>query len=112
MNIENQVDQAESQNDGTLLDLYNSDDMKTAMYDKAKEQAESHIKKHQKEIDRLNTHVENCLFDDNFAGYSYGIKKLRDIYKQPYNDELIVKLWDFSRNELVKLIAKAQQELK
>lgn len=95
-----------------LLGIKDSDETKASIADQAVEQAEKHIKKHQKEIDRLNAHAEKCLFEDNYEGYHYAVNKLRVIYKQDeLTKEVSKQLYTFTRNELIKLIEKAKLEV-
>lgn len=83
----------------------------TALHEKMMEEAtikaHKHLKKNRKEIKRLQRHAELCLYSNNFAGYSYSIKKLRGIYKQPYNDELIKMMWSTTREALFEAVRLA-----
>lgn len=118
VNVEQQLIEAESvgaeapedEGDETLADKFNAEDLHDAMMAEATRQAEKSLKKNKNEISRLKTHAENCLFEGNFEGYSYAIKKLRDYYKQPYTEELVKTMWATSRQALFDMVAKAKAE--
>lgn len=67
-------------------------------------QANAILKKHKREIKRLNEHAQGAVLENNFAAYSYAIKKLRDIYRQPYNDELIAQMYVTTRQQIWNII--------
>ena len=102
-----ETDQVES-----LADKFDAEKMHERMMAEATKQAQKRLKKHRKEIERLKKHAEKCLAENNFFGYSYAIKKLRDIYKQPYTEDLIKSMWNTSRQALFDLVKEAQAQAK
>lgn len=72
--------------------------------------AQKFVRKNTREIKRLRKHAEDALFDGNKARYVYAIKKMRDMLKQPYTDEMIDVLWKTSLNQLRDLYAQASQK--
>ena len=70
----------------------------------ATSQANAILKKNKREIKRLNEHAQAAVLENNFAAYSYAIKKLRDLYRQPYNDELIAEMYVTTRRQIWELI--------
>lgn len=58
------------------------------------------FKKHRREIKRLNDHAATAVLENNFEAYKYALCKLRDIYKQPYNEELINVNWYTTRQQV------------
>lgn len=94
-----------------LADWYGEDDYEAAiarMEEESEAQAEkqaiSIVKKHKREIKRLNEHAQGAVLENNFEAYSYAIKKLRDLYRQPYNDELILSMWQTTRKQIWDII--------
>ncbi|QFR55920.1 hypothetical protein JC221_274, partial [Yersinia phage JC221] len=61
----------------------------TPVYDQALRKAEKFLKKNRREWKRLHKHAEEALFDNNKDQYVYAIKKMRDMLRQPYTEELI-----------------------
>lgn len=62
------------------------------------------FKKNRREIKRLNEHASAAVLENNFEAYKYAISKLRDIYKQPYTDEIIQVNWQTTRQEVWDII--------
>lgn len=62
------------------------------------------FKKNRREIKRLNDHAAAAVLENNFEAYKYAICKLRDIYKQPYNDEIIRVNWQTTRQQVWEII--------
>lgn len=77
----------------------------------ATEQAAAILKKNKREIKRLNEHAQGSVLENNFAAYSYAIKKLRDLYRQPYNDELIIAMYVSTRRQIWELINAGTKEV-
>lgn len=63
------------------------------VYEQAVKQAEKYMRKNRAEYKRLRKHAEDALFEGKKAQYVYAIKKLRDMLKQPYTEELIDQMW-------------------
>lgn len=72
--------------------------------------AQKYMRKNRAEWKRLHKHAENALFDGNKAQYVYAIKKMRDMLKQPYNDELIETMWITSNQQLKDLFVMASEK--
>lgn len=70
------------------------------VYDQALRQAEKFMRKNRREWKRLHQHAEDALFEHNKAQYVYAIKKMRDMLKQPYTEEMIDQLWRTSAQAL------------
>lgn len=70
----------------------------------AQKQANSILKKNKREIKRLNELAQGAVLEDKYATYSYAIKKLRAIYRQPTTDELVAQLYVSSRHQIWKII--------
>lgn len=98
----------EEETDESLVDQFDAEKMHERMMAEATKQAQKRLKKNDREIKRLKNHAEKCLIENNFIGYSYSIKKLRDIYKQPYNEALIKTMWETTRQTLFELVKEAQ----
>ncbi|UKH49457.1 hypothetical protein [Enterobacter phage vB-EclM_KMB17] len=62
------------------------------------------FKKNRREIKRLNDHAAVAVLENNFEAYKYALCKLRDIYKQPYNDEIIRVNWQTTRQQVWEII--------
>lgn len=71
---------------------------------KAEQQAAKILRKHRHEIKRLLKLAEGAVYDNNYESYKYAIMKLRDIYKQPYTDEIIKTGWETTRRQVWELI--------
>lgn len=80
------------------------------VYDQAVRQAEKFMRKNRREWKRLHQHAEDALFDHNKAQYVYAIKKMRDMLKQPYTEELIEQMWLTSVNALRDTFRQAAQK--
>ncbi|ARB05843.1 hypothetical protein fHeYen901_70 [Yersinia phage fHe-Yen9-01] len=80
------------------------DQAQTEVEIQAKAKANKFLKKNKREIARLQQVAYDSVLDNNFAAYSYSLKKLRDFYKQPYNDELIATQWATTRKSVWDLI--------
>lgn len=70
----------------------------------ATEQANAILKKHKREIKRLNEHAQGAVLENNYDAYKYAIEKLRTIYRQPYNDVLIASMWASTRQQIWNII--------
>lgn len=115
-NIEHVFVEAETQNiDGafahendkdSIENAFDAERIQEAMMKEADKKAQKLLKKNKRELTRLKNHAGECLLKNNFSGYSYAIKKLRDFYKQPYNDELIKSMWNSSRKALLDIVEK------
>ncbi|AHI60959.1 hypothetical protein CG98_gp056 [Enterobacter phage PG7] len=62
------------------------------------------FKKNRREIKRLNDHAAGAVLENNFEAYKYALCKLSDIYKQPYNDEIIRVNWQTTRQKVWEII--------
>lgn len=71
---------------------------------KANSQAQKILKKNSREIVRLKEHAGNAVLENNFPAYKYALEKLRTIYKQPFNDEIINTMWQTSRKTVWDII--------
>lgn len=96
----------------SLADQFDAEKMHDRMMAEATKQAQKRLKTNRRELERLKKHAEKCLIENNFVGYSYAIKKLRDIYKQPYTEELVRSMWNTSRQALFDLVKEAQAQSK
>lgn len=70
----------------------------------ANAQAAAILKKNKREIKRLTEHAQGAVLENNYDAYKYAIEKLRAIYRQPYNDELIATMWATTRTQIWNLI--------
>ena len=90
------------------IDQSEEDAVRAALEAEAKSQSEKQaaktIRKHKREIQRLNKHAADAVLENNFEAYSYAIRKLRDIYRQPYNDEIILVGWQTTRKQVWEII--------
>ncbi|QPI18007.1 hypothetical protein POP12_215 [Pectobacterium phage POP12] len=77
----------------------------TPMYAEANNKARRIIKKNSKEIKRLYALCENALLFDKRESYIYAIRKIRDITKQRYTEELLEQMWLTSRQQVIDIIA-------
>ena len=93
----------------TLLEAVNAEAMQEKMLVDAKKRANKILRKNKGEIKRLKNHAGECLIMNNFEGYSYAIKKLRGIYKQPYTQDLIKSMWNTSRQSLLDIVESNQK---
>ncbi|AAX78574.1 protein of unknown function [Pseudotevenvirus RB43] len=82
----------------------------TRVEQEALRKAQKYMRKNRAEWKRLHNHAENALFDGNKAQYVYAIKKMRDMLKQPYNDELIETMWITSNQQLKDLFVMASEK--
>lgn len=74
----------------------------------AENAANRYIKKHAKEIKRLQEHAKDCLIVNNESGYKYAVNKLRDITRQPkLNDEALDGLWASSKKRTDEFFMEA-----
>lgn len=62
------------------------------------------LRKTHREIERLNKHAQGAVLENNYEAYAYAIRKLRGIYRQPHNDELILAGWQTTRKQVWELI--------
>ncbi|QOI66542.1 hypothetical protein [Erwinia phage FBB1] len=92
LNQPNEIDDQELENSQqAVMDMLQA---------QAKEKADKIIKKNHREIARLMKHAEGAVLENNFDAYKYAISKLRAIYKQPYNDEIIEAGWKTTRQQI------------
>ncbi|MGL4521366.1 MAG: DUF2654 domain-containing protein [Bacilli bacterium] len=75
----------------------------------ADKRARKIIKKHKKEIDRLKSHAEKCLYEMNKPGYIYAIGKIRKIIRKPLGDDVLEVLYTTSLERIIE-IAQAELE--
>lgn len=87
------------------------EEIQRRLEERAGKQANRLIRKNKRELDRLKKHAGNCLITNNKAGYCYALKKLRDFYRQPYNEELIEAMWNSSRKAALDIAAKHAEHL-
>lgn len=80
------------------------------VYQEALRRADKHIRKHKREIKRLQLHAEKCVYENNYVGYEYSIRKLRKIYKRKVSGHDIKVLWETTRSTLFDLVRKASAE--
>ncbi|QHB48264.1 hypothetical protein HYQ22_gp109 [Acinetobacter phage vB_AbaM_Kimel] len=92
---------------GSVIDEYDAEKIQRRIEAQAQKRAQKSIKRNKKELERLKKHAGECLIRNNFTGYSYAIKKLREFYRQPYNDELIRAMWNSSREAMLDIAHKA-----
>lgn len=83
---------------------FNASQIQEKMMQQATKQAQKILKKNKREIERLKKHAGECLIKNEYFGYSYAIKKLRDFYKQPYNEDLIKSMWNSSRQTMLDIV--------
>lgn len=81
-----------------------NDEREIAVKKEAEKRANKIVKKHRKEIARLMTLAEKAIIEDNKDSYIYAIAKLRRIYKQPYNSELLDAMWTSTRNTIISML--------
>ena len=77
----------------------------------AEKQANAILKKHKREIDRLNKHAQGAVLENNFEAYKYALTKLRGLYRQPTTDELIVTMWQTTRQQIWNIINAGTKEI-
>lgn len=70
----------------------------------ARSQSGSILRKNRREIRRLNELAQGAVLENNFDSYAYAIKKLRKLYRQPYNDEIINTGWQTTRKQVWDII--------
>lgn len=80
--------------------------------DKAMRQAQKYLRKNKAEWKRLHAHAEAALLSNNKAQYSYAIKKMRKMLKQPYTDDLIDTMWRTSRESVRNIFLEAMKDEK
>lgn len=96
----------------SLLDDEQGEVIQERIESSARNRADKLIRKNKRELDRLKKHAGECLLEDNFQGYSYAIKKLRDFYRQPYTDELILQMWNSSVDAMIDIAKNHAAKLK
>lgn len=69
----------------------------------ADKRAKKILKKHKREIDRLKSHAEDCLYNLNRDGYIYAIGKIRTIIRKPMSHEALGALYDTSVERIIEL---------
>lgn len=72
--------------------------------DEATQKSKKILHKHRREIHRLNVLAQGAALENNFESYKYAIEKLRGIYRQPFNDELILASWQSTRQTIWNII--------
>ncbi|AHY25028.1 hypothetical protein AVV36_gp066 [Pectobacterium bacteriophage PM2] len=77
----------------------------------ARIKAHSILKKNKREIKRLNDLASGAVLENNFDSYSYAIKKLRKIYRQPTNETIITTMWQTTRQQIWNLINDRSKEI-
>ena len=77
----------------------------------AEKQANAILKKHKREIERLNKHAQGAVLENNFEAYKYALTKLRGLYRQPTTDELIVTMWQTTRQQIWNIINAGTKEI-
>ena len=74
----------------------------------AEKEAQQRIKKHKREIKRLNEYATSCLINDKKEGYIYCISKLRSIINKPVSRDILESLWKTSRERVVAIMAEGK----
>lgn len=74
-------------------------------------QADKYMRKHRREIRRLEKHAEKTLLEGNKEGYIYAIGKLRTLIGKDVSRDVLESLWKTSR-EQVLTIAHSYAEAK
>lgn len=86
--------------------MFNTEAIQSRIEAEAMKKALKLIKKNKREIARLKNHAGECVMTGNYFGYQYAVKKLRDFYRQPYTDELILQMWNSTRQAVVDIASK------
>lgn len=93
----------------------NEETIRAALEENARQesakQAAKTIRKHKREIKRLNDLAGNAVIENNFSSYDYAVRKLRDIYRQPYNDEIILVGWQTTRKQVWEIINVGKEKI-
>lgn len=71
---------------------------------KAEKKTAKILRKNAREIARLKLWAERAIIEDNREAYIYAIGKLRDIYRQPHNPELLGAMWESTRATVLSMI--------
>lgn len=90
-----------------LADLQES--MMTKARIEAINKAQKIVKKNSKEIKRLKNWAQKCVLTNNYTGYEYSIKKLREIYRIKSDNKDIPALWASTQLELNKIVTEASK---
>lgn len=77
----------------------------------AQRQADAILKKHKREIARLNKHAQGAVLENNFPAYKYALTKLRALYRQPTTDELVETMWQTTRQTIWNIINDSTKEV-
>lgn len=111
MNVQHEVIDEVHQKSALDLREEELDSIKgTRIEQEALRKAQKFMRKNKAEWKRLHKHAENALFEGNKEQYVYAIKKMRDMLKQPYNDELIETMWITSNQQLKDLFIMAYEK--
>lgn len=73
----------------------------------AKTKAQKILRKNRHELQRLQKHAENCLFDLNKDGYVYSIGKIRKIIRQEIPVSMLESLYETSVQRIIELAKDA-----
>lgn len=77
----------------------------------AEKEAQAILKKHKREIERLNKHAQGAVLENNFEAYKYALTKLRGLYRQPTTDELVETMWQTTRQTIWNIINDSTKEV-
>lgn len=77
---------------------------------RAIKEASKILRKNKREIARLKTHMEKCIYTNNFVGYEYAVLKLRKIYKIKGSGNDIKVLFNTTRSTLLNLVKENAQK--
>ncbi|QDH49153.1 hypothetical protein PHYNN_115 [Pantoea phage Phynn] len=81
------------------------------VYAQAQRKADQFMRKNRREWKRLNNRASDALLSGDKEAYSYAIRKMRDMMKQPYNEKLIESMWVSSRAAVIDMIRSAQRKV-
>lgn len=62
------------------------------------------VRKHRREIRRLQQVAEKAIIEGNRESYVYAIGKLRDIYRQPYNEGMLHVMYETTRQTVLSML--------
>lgn len=77
---------------------------------RAVKEASKILRKNKREIARLKTHMEKCIYTNNFVGYEYAVLKLRRIYKIKGSGNDIKVLFNTTRSTLLNMVKENAQK--
>lgn len=86
--------------------MFNAEAIQDRIEAEAMKKAQKLIRKNKREITRLKKHAGECVLNGNYFGYQYAVKKLRDFYRQPYTDELVLQMWNSTRQAVIDIASK------